>query len=194
SLGVPAGRLANPVRALGALAEIRRGFLDGFPQRLVVRRALHHPFHLISGVANTAQHTAEYASQRTRRARSQPHRRGLESGHESVAAAVAKELELIPLICGVVGVVSCELNQAHGPPWVASRLSETWPEIRISPVRPLLARMMSSVAEFAESATPEGRIDRCWISVRRPLCPRQLRHSPFELQDLAAQFGQPGEV
>src|SRR5208283_3913434 len=118
---VPTGHQADPAGALGALAEIRFGFLDRVTKRLVVPGALDRAFDLVGRTAHIAQNAAEDAAESARRSRGHAHGGWRKFGHESVMTAVAEKLELVPLIGGMVAMVSGELNQAHGSPRVFSR-------------------------------------------------------------------------
>src|SRR5256885_15230552 len=62
ALGIPAGFIAYPVRALGALAEVGLGLLDSGPKRLVVGWPLNGALDLITVGTRGAQDAAENAS------------------------------------------------------------------------------------------------------------------------------------
>src|SRR5437763_6461349 len=62
ALGIPAGFIADPVRALGALAEVGLGLLNSGPERLVVRWTLNGALNLIAVGTRSAQDAAENAS------------------------------------------------------------------------------------------------------------------------------------
>jgi hypothetical protein len=112
-LVVPAHRQANPMCALGALAEIRLGFLDPFAESFVVTGTSDHALNFIAAGARPAENAAEYVACSPQGSCGKTSHGRLEFGLETVAASVAEELELIALIGGMIGVVPCELDQGH---------------------------------------------------------------------------------
>jgi hypothetical protein len=99
--------------ALGALAKIRLGFLDPFVESFVVPGTRDHALNFIAAGARPAENAAEYVACSPQGSRGKSSHGRLEFGFEAVAASVAEELELIALIGGMIGVVSCELDQGH---------------------------------------------------------------------------------
>jgi len=121
ALVVPTGGLADPVAAFGTLAEVRLCLLDSRPKGAVVTRALDGSLDLVGGISDGSEDSPENAAHRAQRAARHPRGGGLEGRLEPVAAPVAKELELIPTIGRVIGVVAGELNEAHNSEILAAR-------------------------------------------------------------------------
>jgi hypothetical protein len=95
------------------LPELWLSLFHGFPECLVVCRALDGAFYLIGSAADVSENAAENAACRTESASCHPRDGSLELTHISVTAAIAEKLELVPFVGGVIGVVSRELNQCH---------------------------------------------------------------------------------
>ena len=126
-----------------AYREVARSGPDHNPE---FRVAVHLPQLAPAEGSGRSKRSAEQAAESSRRAGGYADGRWLKPGHEPVVAAVAKELELIPLIGGVVGVVSCELDQAHDSPWVASRSSRQGRKLGYHLLGPFQHRFSSRVA------------------------------------------------
>jgi hypothetical protein len=76
----------------------------------VVGRALDHALNFIAIRSGLAQNSTEQPSGGTQSACGKSSHGRLKSGHETVAAAVAEEFELVSLIGRMIGVITGELN------------------------------------------------------------------------------------
>jgi hypothetical protein len=112
-VAVPAGGFAEPVAAAPALVEERPDLLHRPAQRGVVLRSADRALDLVSAFTRSPEQAAHQVARSPQQAPRHAEGIRLEGRHEAVAAALAEELELEPLIGRQVLVVLGELDGGH---------------------------------------------------------------------------------
>ena len=110
ALGIPAGGQADPVSALGTLAEVRLGFLNGFAEGLVMGWTQNGALDFPSAARCSAEHATKETASSMEGACGHAGGRGFELAHKAVTAAVAEKFELKAFVGRMVMVIARELN------------------------------------------------------------------------------------
>jgi len=113
ALVVPAHFVADPLAASLALDKVRLGFLHSGIKSVVVRLGPTGRVHAMRGIGCAAQQPAEQSRRHVQRVGNESAGSRLESRLVTVAALVAKELELESAIRAVIRVILGKLNQSR---------------------------------------------------------------------------------
>ena len=111
-VGVPADIGTYPFAAASALFEVLFALFDGFFESVIVGFAADGALDLVGGMTGSIAPTEE-ASGGVEKGSGDADDRGLEVGHEAIAALVAMELELESLVGGKVVEVADKLDERH---------------------------------------------------------------------------------
>ncbi len=111
-VGVPANVGTYPFAAASALFEVLFALFDGFFESVIVGFATDGALNFVGGMAGSIA-SSEEASGGVEKGSGDADDRGLEVGHEAIAALVAMKLELESFVGGKVVEVADKLYERH---------------------------------------------------------------------------------